>query len=165
MVFSLFFELLLWSIANIRISIFDQFNSISNHFFKIIACKSYFIGSVAEPFNVIFNFLNKLMSLFLRIRIIVSKKASAIQSFWSFKVNSDSFNMPNMKITVRLRRKPKTKRTSSYSVVLLRYCFLILLLFEKSWFYIVDLIPKFMLAFLIFTFLRRFQCLFNFFKD
>ena len=131
------------------IAFFNQLVRQTNHLLKIVTCKCDFVRSIAHPFHIFLNLINKLMSLFVRIRVIISKEANSVNPLCSLKINSYWLNMAYMQIAIRLWWKSESLSALSYLDVLLIYQRIIDFFFEQSGFDVFYFIPKFILLNLI----------------
>ena len=96
-------------IAYKRFSLFDQPDCTFVHLVKIIRRKIEMLSPVsAQPFDIFFNRIHELHLLFRRIRVVKSHVECAAILLCKAIIQKDRFGMPDMEISVRLRREPRT---------------------------------------------------------
>jgi hypothetical protein len=100
-------DLLRTQVADISLSLLNEFCCIFVHPFKVVRRIILpVVPIVSEPFNIFFDRLD-IFDLFLgRVGIIESQIAKAPEFLCDSKIEADGFGMSYMQVTIRFRRKP-----------------------------------------------------------
>ena len=97
--------------ADKRLALFNQFYGAIIHRFKIVGGKSHLVPVEAQPLYI-FHDRFHIFGIFLqRIRIVKSQIAQTVIFLCRRKIETDGFRVPDVKITVRFRRKTRLYRS------------------------------------------------------
>lgn len=108
---SIGFHFLFSFIANESISVSDQLDCKFVQLLEIVTCMSYFPRIVAHPTDILFNVINELLVLFDWVCVIKSQIAMTTWHLCLHEIESHSFTMTNVEISVWLRREPSQNDT------------------------------------------------------
>lgn len=135
-------DFFLGALADVRMSLSDQFQGQALQLFEVIAGKSDFIRRIAQPFDIILNLLDVLMRFFIWVGIVVAQVASASSSEGSFEIDPHGFEMSNMKVAIGLWRKSEPSPARCDCHMFSGNLFGVALNLQQSWFDVLQFIPK-----------------------
>ena len=103
-------------ITNIGFSRFNELNGVFIKLFKVVGGIVFPVIPVkSEPTDILLDRLHVLQFLFGRVGVIKSHIADAAVIGGETKVEADGFGMPDMKISIRFRRKSRVNATAVFA--------------------------------------------------
>lgn len=73
--------------------------------FEVIAGEGHLRRRITQPFYILLNFVDEKLVLHIRVGVVVTQVATAFEMKRGLEINSDGFEVANMQMTIRFRRK------------------------------------------------------------
>jgi len=120
---SLFLNLGLRAMVHVSFTSLDKFASEVIKLLEVIGGKGNFEGFVAEPLHTVSDVINELLVLLHGVCVVIAQVSLPAIFFSKSKVKAHSLCVPDVKVTIGLRRESSHNLASSCCTVLLQNFF------------------------------------------
>lgn len=148
-VFPLVFDFFLGALADVGVAVFDELVGQSFQLFEVVAGEGDLVGSVAQPLDVLLDFLDELVGLLVGVGVVVAQVAGAAGAEGRLEVDAHGFEVADVEVAVGFGGEAEPQPALGDLLVGCRLFFGVALDFELSGLDVCDFVPELVVFFLV----------------